>query len=475
MDYLPLFVDLRDRPCLLVGGGEVAGRKLELLLAAGARVEIVAPWLGPHTRSLVETHAVRVHERRFEADDVQGRFLIIAATDDPAVNRQVFALGSALHTIVNSVDQPEISSAIFPAIVDRSPVIVAISTGGGSPTLARTVRGWLEARLPARLGALAAFIRDRRGEAKRRLDSVPARQRLWEAFIASDAPERVYQGDEAAADATFRALLDAPPSTARGTVALLGAGPGDPELLTLKALRLLQTADVVLYDNLVDRRILDYARRDAERIYVGKRRRDHGIGQAGIHEVLVEQARAGRNVVRLKGGDPFIFGRGGEEIEALAEAGFDCIVVPGITAALGAASYAGIPLTHRELAQSVRFVTGHRVEDRINLDWPELAKPGQTLVIYMGRGGLKEILAELVAHGMAPEMPVALVANATLENQRVVQGTVADLADRVAESSVTGPTITIVGEVVGLRQATRVRLPTAPAGPTPPLGDRTAT
>ena len=452
MDYLPLFVDLRGRPCLLVGGGEVAARKLTLLLQAGADVEVVAPRLGDHTRELVERHGVRVASRGFVPADVAGRYLIVAATDDPAVNRQVFELGSAAHTIVNSVDQPEISSAIFPAIVDRSPVIVAISTGGGSPTLARTVRGWLEARLPARLGALASFIRARRDLVKQRIGDIPGRQRLWEAFLAGPAPERLYQGDAAAAEAEFEKLLGAPHSSARGTVALIGAGPGDPELLTLKALRLLQGADVVLYDNLVDRRILDYARRDAERIYVGKRRRDHGIGQQGINEVLVAQARAGRNVVRLKGGDPFIFGRGGEEIEALAAAGFDCIAVPGITAALGAASYAGIPLTHRELSQSVRFVTGHRVDDRVNLDWPELAKPGQTLVIYMGLPGIQEILSQLVAHGMAPSTPAALVEKATLENQRVIQGTISDLAEQVAAAGVGGPTILIVGEVVGLRR-----------------------
>jgi uroporphyrin-III C-methyltransferase/precorrin-2 dehydrogenase/sirohydrochlorin ferrochelatase len=452
MDYLPLFADLRGRPCLLVGGGEVAGRKLDLLLAAGAAVEIVAPHLGEHVSELVSAHGLAVQRRPFQPGDERGRYLVIAATDDPAVNRQVFELGTAANTLVNSVDQPDISSAIFPAIVDRSPVIVAVSTGGGSPTLARTVRGWLEARLPARLGALAAFVRDRRGEVKRRLDGVPARQRFWEAFFASDAPERVYTGDQAGAEATFQALLEAPAAARQGTVALVGAGPGDPELLTLKALRLLQGADVVLYDNLVDRRILEYARRDAERVYVGKRRKDHGVGQEGIHQLLVTHARAGRNVVRLKGGDPFIFGRGGEEIEALAEAEFDCIAVPGITAALGAACYAGIPLTHRDLAQSVRFVTGHRSEDRINLDWPELAKPGQTLVIYMGRGGLAEILAQLVAHGRAPGTPAALVANATLENQSVVAGTIGDLAMRVHAAEISGPTITIVGEVVALRR-----------------------
>lgn len=463
MDYLPLFLDLNDRPCLVVGGGAVAARKLELLLAAGARIEIVAPALGAHTRRLVDEHGIPVQSRGFAPSDLDGRVLVIAATDDPAVNRQVFELGTARNMLVNSVDQPTISNVIFPAIVDRSPVIVAVSTGGRSPTLARTVRGWLEARLPARLGALADFIGARRRVVQQALPDVPARQRLWEAFLRGPGAEQVYRGDVDAAAVGFDALLGGAAKAAadgverradqrQGTVALIGAGPGDPELLTLKALRLLQSADVVLYDNLVDRRILDYARRDAERVYVGKQRSDHGVGQDGIHRLLVGHARAGRNVVRLKGGDPYIFGRGGEEVEALAEAGLDCVVVPGITAALGAASYAGIPLTHRELAQSVRFVTGHRAEDRVNLDWPELAKPGQTLVIYMGRGGLAEILARLVEHGMRPDMPAALVANATLEDQRVVQGTVSDLAERVVAAGVTGPTITLVGEVVGLRR-----------------------
>jgi uroporphyrin-III C-methyltransferase/precorrin-2 dehydrogenase/sirohydrochlorin ferrochelatase len=451
MDYLPLFVELRGRRCLVVGGGDVAGRKLELLLAAGADVELVAPRLSEHTRTLSERANIAVHAREFEPGDVAGRFLVIAATDDPAVNRRVFELGTAASTFVNSVDQAALSSAIFPAIVDRSPIIVAVSTGGASPTLARTVRGWLEARLPARLGTLAAFIRERRAEAGRRLPEIQARQRLWDAFIGGEGAERVLQGDVEQADAVYRRLLESAPESPPGTVALVGAGPGDPELLTLKALRLLQAADVVLYDNLVDRRILDYARRDAERIYVGKRRSAPGLGQDGINRVLVLHALAGRNVVRLKGGDPFIFGRGGEEIEALVAAGIGCIAVPGITAAIGASSYAGIPLTHRELSQSVRFVTGHRTSDRINLDWPELAKPGQTLVIYMGLPGIREILAQLIEHGMAPDMPAALVERATLDNQRVIQGTASDLADRVSASDVSGPTILIVGEVVALR------------------------
>jgi uroporphyrin-III C-methyltransferase/precorrin-2 dehydrogenase/sirohydrochlorin ferrochelatase len=256
MDYLPLFVDLRGRRCLVIGGGDVAARKLELLVAAGAAIELVAPRFSGTTRALVERENITLHARECEPDDIAGRFLVIAATDDPVVNRRIFELGAAASTFVNTVDQPAHSSAIFPAIIDRSPVVVAVSTGGASPTLARTVRGWIEARLPARLGALAGFIRERRAQAGRQLHDVEARQRFWDAFIGGEGAERVLQGDVERADAVYRRLLEAAPQTPQGTVALVGAGPGDPELLTLKALRLLQAADVVLYDNLVDRRIL---------------------------------------------------------------------------------------------------------------------------------------------------------------------------------------------------------------------------
>lgn len=457
MDYLPLFLDLRGRSCLLVGGGDIARRKLELLLRAGAEVDLVAPELAAETRALAEQHGVTVHPRAFVDADAAGRYLIVAATDLAPVNRQVFEAARAHDTLVNTVDQRDLCSAIFPAMVDRSPVQVAVSTGGGSPTLARLVRSWIEARLPDQLGALAAFIAARRERVRDALADVPARQHFWEGVIGGAIAEQVYRGDEAAAEASFQSALERARAGSGATaplVALVGAGPGDPELLTLKALRLLQEADVVLYDNLVNRSILDYARRDAERIYVGKRRSFHVMRQEGINALLVEQARAGRRVVRLKGGDPFIFGRGGEEIETLAAEGIDCVVVPGITAAMGAASYAGIPLTHRGASQSVRFVTGHRSNDVINLDWPELARPDQTLVVYMGLPGLEEILQRLVAHGLPADTPAALVERATLPDQQVIQGTAADLAGRVRAARISGPTVTIVGRVVSYRSAT---------------------
>lgn len=454
MNYLPLFIDLQNRPCLLAGGGDIARRKLELLLRAGARVTLVAPKIADATRELAEAHDVVIHQRPFEAADVAGCYLIVAATDNAEVNRQIFDAGNAARVLVNSVDQPELSSAIFPALVDRSPIQIAISTGGASPTLARLVRSWIEARLPARLGELGRFIGERRTAAKERLADVPARQRFWQRVITGPIAEQVYRGEAEDAAAAFEALLEGESKNApaTGLVALVGAGPGDPELLTLKALRLLQEADVVLYDNLVNRRILDYARRDAEQIYVGKRRRFHGIRQEGINALLVQHAKAGRNVVRLKGGDPFIFGRGGEEIESLAAEGFDCLVVPGITAGIGAASYAGIPLTHRNVSQSVRFVTGHRQNDQVNLDWPELARPDQTLVVYMGLPGLEEILKKLVAHGIPADTPAALVEKATLPEQQVIQGTVSDLAERVRAAEVSGPTTAIIGNVVAYRR-----------------------
>ena len=454
MDYLPLFFDLRNKPCLIVGAGEVAARKLELLCRAGADVRIVAPAVSESVRTLIAQHKLEVAEREFTESDVTGAVLVIAATNDESVNQRVFDCCDAAGLLINSVDNPQISNVIFPGIIDRSPVLVAISTAGSSPTLARVVRGWIEARLPPGLGRLAEFIDARRDEIKERLGTIRERQRFWQRIINGPAGERAMRGDAAAAGRAFDSELSAQLSAeapAAGCVLLVGAGPGDPELLTLKGLRAVQGADVILYDNLVNAEILEYARRDAEKIYVGKKRKFSGIRQEEINALLVEHARAGRNVVRLKGGDPFVFGRGGEETEVLAAAGIDCTVIPGITAATGAASYAGIPLTHRDVAQSIRFVTGHRASDRTNLEWPELAKPGQTLVIYMGLPGLEDILAKLIEHGLAATTPAALIEKATLPEQRIVIGDLSDLARKVRAVNIVGPTTIIVGEVINYR------------------------
>ena len=440
MDYLPLFHKLTDVRCVVVGGGVVAARKVKLLQAASASIVVIAPAL---CEALTEQRDAGVLEhvnRTFQVEDLADASLVIAATNDEDVNRLVSEQAQARRIPVNVVDNAALSTVIFPSIVDRNPLLIAISSSGRAPTLARQLRGRLEAMLPRDIGAFAAYLGRKRLELRaqgRRLS-----RSTWERLSAMTHPQ---------AEAEFETLADeAPPTT--GWVGIVGAGPGDPELITLKALQLLQRADVVLYDNLVNRSILDYARRDAEQIYVGKKRAFTGTRQEDIHERMLSIARSGRNVVRLKGGDPFIFGRGGEEIASLVEEGVQCIVVPGITAALGAASYAGIPLTFRNLSQSVRFVTGHRARGSIDIDWTDFAKPAQTLVFYMGLFNLPEISALLIEHGMAADTPAALVENATLPNQRVITGTIGDLPMRAREAQVEGPSTVIVGEVVGVRQ-----------------------
>ena len=452
MNYLPLFLRLAERSVLLVGGGAVARRKLASLLDVGAQVDVVAREVDPETLSDAQARGATVEVRDFDAADVTGRAVVVAATNDEKTNRHIAAVCRDANVLVNVVDQPALCTVIFPAIVNRDPVLVAVSSGGTSPVLARVVRGWLERRLPARLGNLARLADGLRDVVKARLPDLSARRRFWESVLEGPIASLVYRGEQDAAKMALEKALASTSDVPMGRVALVGAGPGDPDLLTLRGLRCLEQADVVFYDNLVDERVLNLARRDAERIYVGKRRDFHAVRQEEINRLLIEHAQQGRFVVRLKGGDPFIFGRGGEEIGSLAEKGIPFEVIPGITAALGCASYAGIPLTHRDCAQSVRFVTGHRQGDHVNLDWPELAKPDQTLVIYMGLVGLEEICQQLISHGMSPSMPAALIARGTLDDQQVVTAPIEGLAAAVAAANVKGPTTIIIGHVVGLRE-----------------------
>jgi len=451
MDYLPLFVNVTNRRCLLVGAGVVAARRLRWLLEAGANVTVVAPDINDEVRALC-TGRSEIRVRRFEPDDVIGVLLAIAATDDSAVNRAVYDAANKRGVLVNTVDDATLSSVIFPSIVKRDPVIVAVSTGGRSPTLARRVRSLLEMRLPARLG-MAADVLDRwRSRVKLDIPDVASRRRFWDEVLDGPAANAMYDGNIDLADSLIGARLNRWDQHALGFVSLVGAGPGDPGLLTLKALQCLERADVVFYDNLVSTEIVAMSRRDARHVYVGKRRAFHTVRQESINTMLIDAARAGDRVVRLKGGDPFIFGRGGEEIETLAEQGIPFEVVPGITAALGCASYANIPLTHRDWAHSVRFVTGNLTEDRVNLDWPELAKPDQTLVIYMGLRGLPEICRELIAHGMDPTTPAALIARGTMPDQQVIEASVDSLPKAAQAAEIHGPTTVIIGRVVALRK-----------------------
>ena len=456
MDYLPLFLQLRSQSVVVVGGGRVAVRKVDLLRRSGARVTVIAPSLREDLQKLTSRGEVQHIEARFSPEhlDVAGSepMLVIAATDVHEVNETVSAAARARRIPVNVVDNPALSTFIFPAIVDRSPIIVAVGSGGESPVLARRVREQIEAVLPQRLGALARFMGERRKAVQRAL-GILARRPFWERIVSGVVGSRVLAGDEAGAEKAFESELrtshlTTSPDTGRtglGEVYLIGAGPGDPDLLTLRALQLLQQADVVLYDRLVPDAVLERSRRDAERVFVGKEAGDHKV-QDRIHELLVHYASKGLRVARLKGGDPFVFGRGGEEIEVLTRHGIPYISVPGITAALGASSYAGIPLTHRRLAQSVTFVAGHVLQDD-SIDWRSLAGSRQTIVFYMGVSHLAGIVTRLRDAGARADHPVAIVERATLPEQRTVRGTLETIATIARDEKVTAPALLIVGDV----------------------------
>lgn len=455
MDFLPLFHNLRQRPCLLVGGGETALRKLRALLEAGATVTLVAPEIKPAIVELAQTARLHLVQRGFRRRDLRKPVLVIAATNNHRLNARISRLAQARRIPVNVVDSPELCSAIFPSIVDRSPLQIALSSGGAAPVLVRHLRGKLESLIPAGYGDVARLAEKFRSRVKDQLEGGNARRQFWEQVLEGRVAELVLRQRPQEAETALIELLQQSRSgqsggPAVGEVYLVGGGPGDPDLLTFKALRLMQQADIVLYDRLVSKPVLNLVRRDAEQVYVGKTAGDHPVTQENINRKLAEYAREGKRVLRLKGGDPFIFGRGGEEIEYLAEQGIPFQVVPGITAASGCASYAGIPLTHRDHAQSVRFITGHRKGDRLELDWQQLASPGQTLVFYMGLNGLETICRELIEHGMNADTPAALVEKGTSPRQRVFVGTLETLPGRVRAGDARAPTLIIVGTVVTL-------------------------
>ncbi len=452
MDFFPIFMKLRGRRCVVIGGGEVALRKVGMLLKAGANVTVVAPKTCSELAEWCAQGRIEHVEGVFAPVILEGVALAIAATDDAEINRQISMSAQSRNIPVNVVDAPELCTFIVPSVVDRSPVVVAISSGGKAPVLARLLRTKLETMIPASYGRLAGLAAEFREQVKARLPSMQARRIFWEDVFQGTIAERVLSGQEVAArQALVDALADTADVTHRGEVYLVGAGPGDPDLLTFRALRLMQQCDVVVYDKLVGEGVMELVRRDAERIYVGKQRADHTMPQEDINGLLARLAKAGKRVLRLKGGDPFIFGRGGEEIETLAAEGVPFQVVPGISAANGVSCYAGIPLTHRDYAQSVVFATGHLRDGSVDLDWSALVRPRQTLVIYMGLVGLPEICLQLVAHGMAADTPAAVVQQGTTASQRVVVGTLATLAEQVAMAGLKAPSLTIVGDVVSLR------------------------
>jgi len=460
MQTFPLFMSLQDRRVLVVGGTEAAARKIELLLSARAQVTLIAEAVVGEIAQLIDEARISWAGRAFYDEDLAGVTLVIVASEDEALQARVSHAAQQRCVPVNVVDRPRLSSFIMPAIVDRAPITIAISTGGAAPALARRLRAEIERTLPAAIGRLARFAEIFREQVRRTLDQPRARRRFWDRVFAGRIGELALAGDEIGARRELIRLLDgsrretAPGGgPVAGMVHLVGAGPGDPDLLTMKAHRLLQRADVVVYDRLVSAEILAMARRDAERIYVGKRRANHCMSQDEINDRLVALARAGKSVVRLKGGDPLVFGRGGEEIEALAQAGVAVEVVPGVTAALGCAASAGIPLTHRDHAQACVFVTGHLKDGSVDLDWQMLARPRQTVVIYMGSGSLPMIAAQLIKHGLPASTPVALIENGTTDRERRVVGTLATIERQALRARLHGPTLCMVGEVVGLATA----------------------
>ena len=450
MDYLPLFFDLKGQPVLLVGGGQVALRKARLLSRAGAVLHVVSKTVCDELALLVDQQQGHLLYGEYSVDQLQNKKLVIAATNDEALNEQVHKEAVAIHLPVNVVDNPALCTFIVPAIVDRSPVVVGISSGGHSPVLARLIRAKLESILPQRyanLGKLASGFRDK---VKARFSDVNQRRKFWEEALEGTVAERVFAGQDSEAAHLLQKQLDSSHNASAGEVYLVGAGPGDPELLTFKALRLMQQADIVFYDRLVSDEVLDLVRRDAELVYVGKSRDQHAVPQEQINQLLVEHATKGRRVLRLKGGDPFIFGRGGEELEEIVAHNIPFQVVPGITSASACASYAGIPLTHRDYAQSVKFVTGQLKNQTSNLDFVELAKPNQTVVFYMGLANIESLADKLIEHGRAASTPVAIISKGTRAEQIVLTSTLSSVAIRQQQEQLPSPSLIIVGEVVQL-------------------------
>jgi uroporphyrin-III C-methyltransferase/precorrin-2 dehydrogenase/sirohydrochlorin ferrochelatase len=474
MDQLPVFLNLKDRRVAVVGGGVAAARKAETALRAGARVRVFARRLCGEFDALKAGERFSAVGRAPQARDIEGCALVFCAAKDAAQNRRARALARTAGVPCNAVDMPALCDFTMPSIVDRSPVVIAVSTAGTSPILGRMIKSRLETLLPAAYGQVADFVGRYRKKVAGALKDLGQRRRFWERVLDGPAIDLLLAGRDAEAAAELEARLKAACRGAkgrqRGEVYLVGAGPGDPDLLTFKALRLMQRADVVLYDRLIGQGILNLVRRDAERIYVGKLPREHAVAQPEISRMLLRLARQGKRVLRLKGGDPFIFGRGGEEIELLAAKGVPFQVVPGITAASGCAAYAGIPLTHRDHAQACVFVTGHTKDGRLDLDWNALLQPRQTVAVYMGLAHLAQLARAFVEKGAAPSLPVALIDNGTRANQRVLTGTLGTIAAKAAGAGVKGPAVLIVGSVVRLREKLGWYAPDARARGTGPGG-----
>lgn len=455
MEHLPIFLDINGKRTLIVGSGVIAARKADLLLRAGSELTIIAPALGEELSRLAETYSFNHKASGLMADDLDGCVVAFGCSKDDTVNRNLRELAAVAGVMVNVPDQTESCDFIMPAVVDRTPLLIAISSGGSSPLLVRMLKARFETTIPAAYGRLAEFAGSYRDRIKKLIPNSKRRRRFWEAMVSGPVAEHLFSNQQEQAELLMESQLEEaaasggkPPA---GEVYLVGTGPGDPDLLTFRALRLMQQTDVVLYDRLIGDGILNLVRRDAERIYVGKLKNNHTVPQEEIGQMLIDLAQQGKRVLRLKGGDPFVFGRGGEEIEALSENGIAFQVIPGVTAANGCAAYAGIPLTHRDHAQACVFVTGHEKDGQLNLNWESLIQPRQTVVLYMALTSLGAITSGFINNGAAPATPAAVIENGTRAGQRVITGTLETLLDKTEEAGVKSPALIIVGSVVTLR------------------------
>ena len=453
MQALPIFMNITHRPCIVIGGGEVAARKVATLLKANAAITLYSPEICTQLQALADDGKITYINAEFSENLLTGACLVIAATDIEAVNVAVSVAAKAQNIPVNVVDSPALCTFTMASIVERSPIVIAISSEGTAPVLARYIRTKIETMLPAGYGRIAGIAGEFREKVKAKFTTVQARRIFWEGVLQGPIVERIMAGQEAAARQALDNLLSEKTAPQHhGEVYLVGGGPGDPDLLTFRALRLMQQCDVCVYDKLVSPEVMELVRRDAELIFVGKSRDQHTLPQEEINALLARLALEGKRVLRLKGGDPFIFGRGGEEIETLMQHNVPFQVVPGITAANGVSSYAGIPLTHRDYAQACLFITGHLKDGTLDLDWVAMSRPRQTVVIYMGLVGLAEICRQLIVHGVSPDMPAAVIQQGTTQRQRVVTATLKDLAEKVDLAEMKPPCLTIIGEVVQLRE-----------------------
>ncbi len=453
MEHLPIFINIKQKPTLIVGGGDIALRKINLLLKAQAKVDCLSPLFCEDINNLFKDGQITLIKKSFEHTDIKDYSVIIAATDDSSVNSSISSIAHDKRIPVNVVDSPDLSSFIMPSIVDRSPVIIAVSSAGKAPVLARIIRAKLETVIPSAYGILAEIAGEYRQRVKDRFSKIKDRRAFWETTFSGVIAEKVFSGRISEAKDDIEKQLNDSVEMELGEVYLVGAGPGDPDLLTFKALRLIQQADVVLYDRLVSKGVMELVRRDSELIYVGKKGgSDKSTRQADINDQLVTLAKSGKRVCRLKGGDPFIFGRGGEEIESLSENGIPFQVVPGITAASGCSSYAGIPLTHRDYSQSCRFVTAHLKNGTTNLPWDEFIIDQQTIVFYMALSGANYICEKLLEHGMDKDMPIAIIEKGTMPEQKVYISSLTELPNLIAKEDIHAPTLMIVGEVVKLNE-----------------------